>query len=569
MTRALLAERQKRIACIFLIIMGLAGVLWLRLGYLQIVRHSFLEAEAMKQRYSSHQLVPIRGALLDRHGTALAITVYGHGVYAVPAAVTDARATAEQLTDILGQPVEQLVEKLTRQTSSVWLTDRLDSAAAAELERLRLPGVYVVERPQRGYPQGTMAADVLGYTGRDNQGLAGLEHWFDDILAGVPGEHFSERDPRGRAIAGSRSRVQQAVPGHDLVLTLDAVLQYTAEQELARGIEEANAEWGLVVIMQPQTGEVLAMTVLPGFDPADYQSYLPRAHRNWAVADQFEPGSTFKVFTVAAALEEGLVTLDTELPAPAMLPIGGGVVRSHGFVNHGRLSITDAIAVSSNTALAHLGAEVVGGAKLAEYLRAFGFGQKLGIELPGEGTGRVPTPGQVPGELLQWATVSFGQGVAVTPLQLTAATAALANDGILMKPSIVKEIRDRDGYVLEQYPPTPLRRVVSPETASAVVETMAAVVERGTGRRAQVNGYRLAGKTGTAQIPESTGGYGDKRLASFVGFGPVEDPQLVVLVMLYDVRQENAEGGRWAAPVFANIMRRGLQHLGIPPSLER
>lgn len=566
MSRALSAERQKRIAAVFLVVIGLAGALWLRLGYLQIVRHPFLEAEAMRQRYRSHQLVPNRGAVLDRHGMPLAVTVYGHGVYAVPAAVTDPKASAERLAELLGRPVDELVELLTRDSGSVWLTDRLEPAAAAAVESLRLPGVYVVERPQRGYPQGMMAADVLGYTGRDNQGLAGLEHWFDDILAGVPGEHFSERDPRGRAIAGARSQVRQAVPGHDLVLTLDYVLQYTAEQELARGIEAANAEWGLVVIMQPKTGEVLAMTVLPAFDPADYQSYLPRAHRNYAVADQFEPGSTFKVFTVATALEEGLVTLETELPAPAVLPIGGGVVRSHGFVNHGMLSVTDAVVVSSNTALAHLGAEVVGGAVLAEYLHAFGFGQRLGIELPGEGAGRVPTPGRVAGELLQWATVSFGQGIAVTPLQLTAAIAALANNGTLMKPSIVREIRDPDGYVVEHFSPTALRQVVSPATARDVVETMAAVVERGTGRRAQVAGYRLAGKTGTAQIPED-GRYGDKRLASFVGFGPVEDPELVVLVMLYDVQQDNAEGGRWAAPVFANIMRRGLQHLGIPPAL--
>lgn len=565
MSRQWSAIVRKRIAIVFLGIVVFCGLLWLRLGYLQVVRHPWLEAEAMRQRYRSHQLVPDRGAVLDRHGQPLAVTVYGFGAYAVPAAVTDARAAAETLSGMLGRTVDELTELLTRNTSSVWLTDRLDRTTAAAIEQLKIPGVYVVERPQRAYPQGWLAADVLGYTGRDNQGLAGLEYLFDDILAGIPGEHFSERDPRGRAIAGTRSQVRQPVPGHDLVLTLDAVLQYIVEQELARGVENARAEWGLVIVMQPSTGEILAMAVHPSFDPADYQTYLPRAHRNPAVADQFEPGSAMKLFTVAAALEEGIVTLDTLLDGPAVLHIGGGVIHCHNPFGYGQLSVKDAIAVSCNTALAHLGAERVGGRLLHEYLQAFGFGHKLGIDLPGEATGIVPTPGRIPGELLQWATVSFGQGIAVTPLQLTAATAALANGGTLMKPFVVKEVRHPDGYVVEQYEPTVLRRVVSPETASAVVETMAAVVEEGTGRRAQVSGYRVAGKTGTAQVPEG-GAYGDKRLASFVGFGPLENPELVVLVMLYDVQQDSAEGGRWAAPVFASIMRRGLAHLGIPPA---
>lgn len=565
MARHLSPLVKTRIAYVFLFIVVCATLLWLRLGYLQIVRHDFLEAEAMRQRYRAQQLVSERGAVLDRHGQPLAVTVYGFGLYAVPAAISDPHAVARQLADFLGRPAAEIEALLTRSASFVWLADRLEPSLAAALERLRIPGVYVVERPQRAYPQGWLAADVLGYTGRDNQGLAGLEYMYDDVLAGVPGVHVSERDPRGRAIAGARSEVKEPVPGADLVLTLDAVLQYIVEQELAKGIEAAQAQWGLAVAMQPKTGEILAMAVLPAFDPADYQRYLPRAHRNPAVTDQFEPGSTMKVFTVAAALEEGLVTLDTLLDAPALLEIGGGAVRCNYPYGYGRLSVLDAVALSCNTTLAHLGAELLGGRRLHDYLRAFGFGQRLGVDLPGEGTGQVPTPGRIRGELFQWATVSFGQGIAVTPLQLTAATAALANGGVLMKPYIVSEIRHPNGHVLERYEPTPLRRVVSPETARDVVKTMVAAVERGTGRRAQVPGYRLAGKTGTAQIPEN-GAYVDKWLSSFVGFGPAEDPALVVLVMLYDVRQDATEGGIWAAPVFANIMRRSLQHLGIPPS---
>lgn len=565
MPRHLSPLLRTRIAHVFLFIMFCCALLWLRLGYLQLVRHGFLAAEAMRQRSRAEALVPDRGAILDRNGLPLAITVYGYGVYAVPAAIRDPQAVAAQLADLLGRPAAELEELLQRNASQVWLTDRLDPAAAAVVEELGLRGVYVVERPQRAYPQGRLAADVLGYTGRDNQGLAGLEWLYDEVLAGVPGVHRSERDPRGRSIAGGRSEVREPVPGSDLVLTIDAVLQYIVEQELARGIEAARAAWGLAVAMQPKTGEILAMAVLPSFDPADYQRYLPRAHRNPAVADQFEPGSTMKVFTLAAALEEGVVTLDTVLDSPAQMRIGGGLIHCNYPYGYGRLTVLEAVARSCNTTLAHIGAELLGGEKLYQYLRAFGFGQRLGVDLPGEGTGMVPAPGRISGELLQWATISFGQGIAVTPLQLTAATAALANGGVLMKPYIVREVRHPDGYVVETASPTPLRQVVSPETARDVVEAMIAVVERGTGRRAQVPGYRVAGKTGTAQIPEE-GGYGDKRLASFVGFGPVEDPALVLLVMLYDVRQEMPEGGLWAAPVFANIMRRAFQHLGIPPS---
>lgn len=566
MARRFSPDLHKRVAIIFLLAIVFIGASWMRLGYLQIVRHPFLKAEALKQRYRAEQVVPNRGAILDRDGTPLAITVFGHGVYVVPDVISDPERVAEQLAAPLGRRVDELVQQLSGGSSSVWLTDRLDRKSAEAIEQLKLPGVYVVERPQRDYPHGTLAADVLGYTGRDNQGLAGLEHHFDTLLAGVPGRHFSERDPRGRAIGGGRSELEQPVPGSDLVLTIDHILQYTAEHELAKGIEAANAAWGLAIIMQPSTGEILAMTVLPDFDPADYQRYLPRAHRNPAVADQFEPGSTLKVFTVAAALEEGLVTLDSVLDGPATLRIGGGIVHCHNPAGYGQLSVADAVAVSCNTALAHLGAEMLGGEKLAEYMSAFGFGQRLGVDLPGEIPGSVPTPGRVYGELLRWATVSFGQGIAVTPLQLVTATSAIANGGKLMKPYIVREVRDTDGQLLAKNSPTVLRDVVSTATARDVATAMEAVVERGTGRRAQVPGYRVAGKTGTAQIPEG-GIYGQKRLASFIGFAPADNPALLVLVMLYDVKQDTAEGGRWAAPVFADIMRRSLQHLGIPPTL--
>ncbi|MBO8142848.1 MAG: penicillin-binding protein 2 [Firmicutes bacterium] len=553
-----------RVAVVFLGAVVLLAVTWLRVAYLQIVQGERYLELALEQRYRAENLVPERGNVYDRHGVPLAATVAGNAVYAVPYAVGDAQRAAAALAPILGQPAQDLVRRLTQDAPSVWLAIRTEPEVARAVDNLALPGVYVVERPMRDYPHGQLAADVLGFTGLDNQGLAGLEFQYEAVLRGVPGRHFSERDPRGRAIPGGISRREEPVPGNDLVLTLDRVIQYIAETELARGVHDAQAQWGTAVVMRPATGEILAMAVHPSFDPARYAEHLPRAFRNPAIADQYEPGSVMKLFTAAAALEEGLANLDTIFAAPAALSIGGGIIHCHNPAGYGELSLKDAIAQSCNTVLAQLGAGVVGGPTLARYLRAFGFGSRLGVDLPGEATGSVPEPGQVAGEKLRWANVSFGQGVAVTPLQLASAVAALANGGTLMRPYIVAEVRGPDGDTLERRAPTPIRQVISPETARDVAEAMVAAVEQGTGAQAQIPGYLIGGKTGTAQVPEG-GTYGSRRLASFAGFAPAGRPELVVVVMLHDVQQDPPEGGRWAAPVFARIMSRALQHLGIPP----
>lgn len=564
MSYRLVPSARGRIVWLFLISMGLILVTWVRLAHVQIVRHRFYESEAVKQRYRSELLVPHRGTIFDRNGIPLAMTVYGHGVYASPAAVKNRELTAELLAPHLNTDAASILEEISRPITSVWLTERISPDVAAAMERLQLPGVYVVQRPQRGYPQGPLAADVLGFTGRDNQGLGGIEFGYDGILKGVEGKYFSERDPRGRSIAGGRTDVQQPAPGHDLVLTIDHVLQYVTEQELARGVAAAKAEWGLAVLLEPATGAIVASAVLPTFDPAHYARSIPRPYRNPVVSDQFEPGSTLKVFTAAAALEEGLIDLHSMLHAPPALRIGGSTIHCYNGLDGEMMSLQDALAVSCNTAFAQLGAKTLGGDKLAHYMRAVGFGSRLGIDLPGEGTGTVPTPGRVDDELLRWATVSFGQGIAVTPVQLAAATAVIANGGDLMQPYVVQRVLDADGKVSSEHTPTLLRRIISQATARDVTTAMEAVVEHGTGVNARVPGYRVAGKTGTAQIPEG-GKYGDKRLASFIGFAPADEPALVLVIMLYDVQQDTAEGGRWAAPVFAGIMRRALPHIGIAP----
>ena len=567
MSRRFSEALRVRVAVVFLTMAFLGVLAWLRVGWLQVVQGSHYRTLALEQRYRAENLVPERGAIYDRNGVPLAVTVQGNAVYAVPAAVADPARAAALLAPILNESAADLERRMRQDAASVWLAVRLDASTAAAVEKLNLSGVYVAQRPHREYPHGTLAADVLGFTGLDNQGLAGLEFQYDAVLRGIPGRHFSERDPRGRAIPGGRSQLFAAVPGSDLILTIDRVLQYAVEQELAQGVAAARAEWGLALLMDPHTGEILAMATYPAFDPARYSDFLPRAFRNRAVADQFEPGSTLKLFTAAAAMEEGVARIDTILNGPATLRIGGGIVHCYNPSGYGPLTLAEAIAKSCNTAFAQLGAEMLGGPTLARYLQAFGFGSRLGIDLPGEGTGSVPTPGRVAGEILRWANVSFGQGIAVTPVQLVAATAAIANGGTLLRPYIVQAIRAPNGDIIQQHVPTPLRRVISAETARELTQAMEMVVTGGTGTRARLTGYRVAGKTGTAQIPEN-GIYGNKRLASFVGFAPAEAPALVGLVMLYDVQQDTTEGGRWAAPIFAEIMDRALKHLGIPPRPE-
>lgn len=558
---------RRRVVWLFIASTVLVLVAWVRLAYVQLLKHDFYESEALQQRYRSQQLVPERGTIYDRNGIPLAMTTYVYGVYATPRLVPDAEEAASALAPLLSMPVETIRENLQPRDGSTWLIHRVPESAAMAIENLELPGIYVVQRPHRDYPNGPLAADVLGLTGVDNQGLGGLEWLFEAELKGLEGKFFSERDPRGRAIAGGRQATMASTPAHELILTLDHVLQYITEQELHRGIAAAKASWGAAVMIQPKTGEILSAAVLPSFDPANLQAALPRAYRNPMVADQVEPGSTLKVFTAAAALEEGLVEIETALSSPASLRIGGVTVNNYNHIHHGTISFKDAIALSSNTVFAQLGAQTLGGTELSRYMRAFGFGQRLGVDLPGEATGSVPTPGQVDGEIARWATVSFGQGIAVTPLQLAAATAVLANGGDLMRPHVVREIRGEDELLRRRTEPTLIRRVISSATAADVTEAMQAAVTFGTGQQARVPGYAVAGKTGTAQIPEN-GVYGDKRLASFIGFAPADDPELALVVLLYDVQQDSAEGGRWAAPVFSAIMARALPHIGVAPSFD-
>lgn len=553
---------QTRVAVLFLVLLLAMAALTMRLAYLMLWQHDRLTDLAVGQRFRGQVIEPERGRVLDRRMEPLAMSVYADALYARPDRVGDRAAMARRLSELTGLDEAYLAQRLEIQAPAVLLATKLEPHQAQAIREARLPGISLHPRPQRFYPHGDLAGHVLGFAGTDNQGLEGLEFYYDHLLAGTPGRSLTERDPQGRAIPDGREEVVPPVAGHTLILTIDRSLQYLVERELRAAVEATKASWGVAISVDPRTGEILAMAQYPSFNPNNPQQSGP--FRNRAISDQYEPGSTFKTVIAAIALELGVAQPDEVFDCPAELHIGGGRVRDWRYpYSYGIQTLEQALANSCNTVFARLGGELIPTPELVRYLRAFGFGDTLGIDFPGEAKGFLPTPGRVYGETLRWANVGFGQGVAVTPLQLTMAVAALVNDGYLMRPHLVKEIRDAAGRTVERREPEVIRQVVSARTARQMVRAMEKVVLEGTGSLAAIEGYRVLGKTGTAQIPQP-GGYGEGRVASFIGAAPAEDPQVVTHVVLYDVKTEVRYGGQLAAPVFGRITERILEHRQVP-----
>jgi len=553
----------RRIAIIFVAAVFFLVLLSVRLSYLQIVQADRLASLALEQRLRPVPLLAQRGVIYDRNMNTLAASMSFEAAYAIPVEVRDPEETARRLAPILNRPVEEIEARLRRQRAVEWLKLRLTPEEADAIRRLDLPGIGIQERPLRYYPNGSLAAQVIGFAGIDNQGLEGLERQFESYLKGQDGMVVQERDATGRTIPAGIERRIEPVHGYDLVLTIDKVIQYIAEREIERGVLEANADWGLFLGVNPKTGEILALAHYPTFDPNDYAAYPPETWRNRAITDYFEPGSTFKMVTGAAALETGVATLDSVFVDPVTLQIGGGRVSCWRPGGHGRQTFVQAMENSCNPIFALL-ADAMTGERFHKFLTAFGFGSRTGIQFPGESPGVIPEPNA---RVLRWANVGFGQGIGATALQMVMAASAIANGGELMKPYLVKEIRAPDGTVVESFSPQVVRRVISAKTAEEMRGVLRSVVENGSGRQADVPGYRVAGKTGTAQIASPQGGYlqGPKsNMASFLAFAPADDPVFAGIVMLYKVGQEPSYGGIWAAPVFARIAEEALAYLGVP-----
>lgn len=556
---------RRRIAVLFLAVLAVACIFVLRLGYLQIWSGDRLLDMALTQRFSPVPLLPNRGTIYDRNLSTLATSISAEAVYAVPVEVENRAAAATVLAPVIERDVAWVEQQLSQNVRTVWLRLQVDPETARRVRAEAIPGIYVTERPQRFYPNASLAANVLGFAGIDNQGLEGLEAHFDSVLSGTAGMLVRERDARGRAIPDGIERRIAPEDGLDIVLTIDQVIQYIAERELERGVLEAQAEMGIFVAVDPRTGEVLAMANYPSYDPNRFADFPSDLWKNRAVTDQFEPGSTFKAFTGAVALEVGAATLDSTYVDPVRLVRWGGVVNCWRHGGHGHQTFIEAMENSCNPVFAEMGADLIGKTQFHRYTQAFGFGSRLGIDFPGEGTGMVPraTAGD-----LQWANVGFGQGIAVTPIQMAMGLSAIANGGTLYRPYLVREVRTQDGEVVESRGPEAIRRVMSAQSAQDTTLTLRSVVANGSGTQADVEGYHVAGKTGTAQIPEG-GRYIDLNMASFVGFAPADDPVFVGVVMLYKVHAVPSWGGTWAAPVFGRIVEEALEYMGVPRRLDQ
>ena len=541
---------------LFLAAIALAfGGLLLRATWLQTVRAESLSSVGQTQHRETVTIPAGRGTLFDRSGLELALGEQATTVYANPMQIANPRRAALAVERTLGLDADRVFPTLADRTHGfVYVARQADPAQAAALQRLKLPGFGFYPEERRNYPQRSVAAQVLGFVGTDGNGLSGLELQFDRALAGRPGKETVIKDPSGRVIdvQGQRSEI----PGRDVYLTLDHSIQANAEQVLRETVHKWAAKSASAIVLDPRTGAILAMAVQPGFNANRFPSAPSDLQRNRTVTDTYEPGSTFKLITVAGALSEGIVAPTTRFTLPYSLHVADRVVHDaeeRGVVNY---SVAQILAHSSNIGAITL-AQMLGRTRLSSWITKFGFGRTTGVDFPGESPGIVLPPDKWSGSTI--GNVPIGQGIAVTPVQMAAAYAAIANRGVWSRPHLVDHVAGGARPSLNR------RRLVSPRIAKQLMMMLKDVVAEGTGQYAAMPGYQVAGKTGTAQKPDSHGGYATGRyVASFVGIVPASRPRFVILVAV-DEPHGAIWGGTVAAPAFQQIARFDLQYLEVPP----
>ncbi len=534
-----------------------------RACFLQIVHAPELQERADQQRSRVVKLAPQRGSIFDHNGEPLAVSLAAESLYADPVLVTEPASAAEKLAKMLDSSQQELEKQLNSKRRFVWLQRKMEPDLANKIKALRIPGLHFVSEYKRYYPQANTAAHILGFTGLDPNGLEGVELEYDQDLQGEPGRFHSFHDARGRGLASENQSVQGGQPGNNLFLTLDRSLQFIAEKELKRAVKDSQAKAGSVVMMEPSSGRILAMASYPEYNPNMAGKYRARARRNRAVTDTYEPGSTFKPFVLAGALEDGLVHPGQKIYCEnGRYSVGGKTIRDHK--KYKKLTLEETLKFSSNIGFAKIG-KALERERLYSYIRNFGFGEKTGVDLPGEARGLLKAPSRW--FEIDLAAISFGQALSITPLQLVTATAAFANGGLLVEPFLVERVTDAEGHLVSRHLPEIRRRVVSEKTAHLVRNMMIGVTEEGgTGTRGAVPGYLVAGKTGTAQkVDPVAGGYSiDKRVGSFVGFVPADNPAIVMAVVI-DEPKGVTYGGVVAAPAFSRIAGQALTHLNLLP----
>ena len=557
----------RRLIQVFAFLAAWGVVVIARLVQVQLVRHDHYVTRAQRQQERTLDLNPVRGSIMDTRGRMLAESIAAESIYADPQSITDRPGVARKLAAVpgIGATAREIESKLRGSGSFAWIARQLPLETTAEVRKLGLPGIYFIEAHRRTYPRSMLGANVIGYVGVDGDGLAGIEHSFASYLQGTPGKVTLLKDARKGVYLVGGDGANRPKDGQHVVLTIDSVVQFIAERALKTAVEKHRASGGSVVVMEPETGDILAMASWPTYDPNRFREFTPTAWKNRNVQDFYEPGSTFKIITAAAGLEERLVTPSQILDcADGAITIGNITIREHDNHRYGMLSFEDVIVNSSNVGTVRVGL-ALGQQRMYDWVRKFGFGDRTGLPLPGESPGLVR-------RVSRWtqvspASISIGQEIGVTPLQIVRAVSAVATGGVLVEPRIVKRVVDDEGNTVYEPRRAKPQRVVSEKTAAVLNEILKNVVARGTGEKAALAEHVVAGKTGTAQKAIGRLGYVDGRyVGSFAGYVPADRPRLAILVVIDEPRGEHY-GGAVAAPAFREIAEGTLRYMGVQPSL--
>ena len=539
-----------------------------RLANLQITQHKTLLAKSEKQPHHGNLKTYFgRGTIFDRNGNELATNLVVESVFVVPQEVRDRKYTSKVLASALGQNYDRVYKEVSSNKQFAWIKRKASTDEIIHLKKAALSGVRFRSEQKRFYPKRELAANVIGFVGTDDYGLAGIEQTYQGKLKGMVYSQPIKQDGRGRNIQNLGSLSRSNLGNYDLMLTLDEVIQFTAEYHLTKQVERYKADSGMAVVMNPNSGEIYAMANVPQFNPNNYNKFTPETRKNNTVVSSYEPGSIFKPIVAAAALDNGIAQPhDKFFCENGSFKIGGRNIGEASNHKYGSLSMQEIIAKSSNIGAIKI-AQKLGKDSFYEYIRKFGFGEKTSIRLPGVSSGLL-------GKRKNWnerslASISFGQEIAVTPLQMVVALSAIANGGTLMEPHIAKALM-RDGKIIKEIKPKKIRRVISEKTSRQMMEILKFVVENGTGKKAAIDGFEVAGKTGTAQkyIAETQSYSKTEFISSFIGYAPADNPRLAILVMI-----DNPKGRHWggvvAAPVFVKIAEKSLRHLNVTSSKER
>ncbi|MGM9917224.1 penicillin-binding transpeptidase domain-containing protein [Anaerotignum sp.] len=549
-----------------------------RLVFIELFRAEEWQELAYEQQTRDRLITPKRGSILDRNGEGIALTETVNAVSVIPVQVKEKEKTAQFLAETLDLEYEDVLEKIQQKVALVRIKTKVDTETAAAIRKANYPGVEVDEDVQRVYPYSELAAQVIGFVGKDNQGIIGLEAKYDELLEGEKGKILTLTDSRGNEVDSEQERIPP-VDGKNLVTTMDVVMQQYAEQTIAKAVETKGAKRGVIIILNPQNGEIYAMANYPTFDLNDpftiqdeelasnwdsfseeeKNDYLNQMWRNTAINDTYEPGSTFKIVTSSAGLEEGVVTPESSFFCRGFYIAGDRQIKCWRYPRtHGAETFVQGVQNSCNPVFMEVG-ERLGAEKFLEYMQKFGFAQKTGVDLAGEATGIIHKLENIgPVEL---ATMSFGQSFQITPLQLMRAASAIVNGGYLITPHFGKGIADEEGNIIETFQYEQGEQVISRETSETMKMILESVVSEGTGSKAYIPGYRIGGKTATSEkLPRRSGKY----IASFMSFAPAEDPQVMALVLI-DEPQGVYYGGTVAGPVMQELLRNILPYLGIEP----